>query len=131
MKRDLATRLNSATVHMNRALRRPGAGEDLAAEHRSALGVVFFTGSIRMGALVPVALDMHIGMVVDRVGGRADALHERDGGLPAGAAVRLRERLALARPAARREERRERLLIQTRLLVRKRHCPPPPSPFRA
>jgi len=54
MKRDLATRLNSATVHVNRALRRPGAGEDLAAEHRSALGVVFFTGSIRMGALAAV-----------------------------------------------------------------------------
>src|SRR5690348_18394408 len=51
MKRDLATRLNSATVHMGRALRRTGPGEDLAAEHRSALGVVFFAGPIRMSAL--------------------------------------------------------------------------------
>jgi len=51
MKRDLATRINSATVHVVRALRRPEAGEDLAAEHRSALGVVYFAGPIRMGAL--------------------------------------------------------------------------------
>src|SRR5439155_5963564 len=51
MKRDLAIRLNSATVHIGRALRRPRAGKDLAAEQRSALGVVFFAGPIRMGAL--------------------------------------------------------------------------------
>lgn len=51
MKRDLATRLNSAAVHMNRALRRPVGAEELAAEHRSALGVVAFAGPIRMGAL--------------------------------------------------------------------------------
>jgi DNA-binding MarR family transcriptional regulator len=51
MKRDLATRLNSATVHMGRALRRPEQPEGLAAEHRSALGVVYFAGPIRMGAL--------------------------------------------------------------------------------
>ena len=51
MKRALATRLNSATVHIGRALRRPAAGEELAAEHRSALGVVVFDGPIRMGAL--------------------------------------------------------------------------------
>src|SRR4051794_19638156 len=51
MKQDLATRLNSATVHIGRALRRPEMGEDLAAEHRSALAVVFFAGPIRMGAL--------------------------------------------------------------------------------
>ena len=51
MKRDLATRLNSATVHLGRALRRPEQAEVLAAEHRSALGVVVFAGPIRMGAL--------------------------------------------------------------------------------
>ena len=51
MRQDLATRLNSATVHVVRALRRPVVGEELAAEHRSALGVVVFAGPIRMGAL--------------------------------------------------------------------------------
>jgi len=51
MKRDLATRVNSVTVHIGRALRRPEAGEALAAEHRSALGVVYFAGPIRMGTL--------------------------------------------------------------------------------
>ena len=49
-RRGLATRLNSATVHIGRALRKEGPGP-LAAEHRSALGVVFFAGPIRMGAL--------------------------------------------------------------------------------
>jgi DNA-binding MarR family transcriptional regulator len=47
----VATRLNSAAVHLNRALRRGSVGADLAAEHRSALSVVFFVGPIRMGAL--------------------------------------------------------------------------------
>ena len=43
--------MNSATVHIGRALRRPPRGEELAAEHRSALSVVFFAGPVRMGAL--------------------------------------------------------------------------------
>ena len=49
---ELAQRLNSATVHLMRALRqdRPAA-PGLAAEHRSALGVVVFSGSISIGAL--------------------------------------------------------------------------------
>ena len=51
MKGDLATRLNSATVHLGRALRKPAGGEDLAAEHRSALSVIVFAGPIRMSVL--------------------------------------------------------------------------------
>ena len=47
---DLATRLNSATVHLIRALRQD-APSGLAAEHRSALGVIVFGGAIAMGAL--------------------------------------------------------------------------------
>jgi DNA-binding MarR family transcriptional regulator len=48
---DLARRLNSATVHLMRALRqdRPSAG--IAAEHSSALGAVVFGGPISIGAL--------------------------------------------------------------------------------
>ena len=51
MRGTVATRLNSATVHIGRALRRDTAPRRLAAEHRSALGVVYFAGPIRMGAL--------------------------------------------------------------------------------
>ena len=51
MKQRVAWRLNSATVHIGRALRRDQAPGPLAAEHRSALGVVHFAGPIRMGAL--------------------------------------------------------------------------------
>jgi len=51
MKGTVATRLNSATVHIGRALRRETSQHRLAAEHRSALGVVYFGGPIRMGAL--------------------------------------------------------------------------------
>ena len=54
MKPDLANRLNSATVHIGRALRKPSGGEGLAAEHRSAMSVVFFAGPIRMSALAAV-----------------------------------------------------------------------------
>jgi DNA-binding MarR family transcriptional regulator len=50
-KGPLATRLNSATVHISRALRKDGLPSVLAAEHRSAMSVVFFAGPIRMGAL--------------------------------------------------------------------------------
>ena len=53
-RRGLATRLNSATVHIGRALRKDQGPASLAAEHRSALGVVFFAGPIRMGALAAV-----------------------------------------------------------------------------
>jgi DNA-binding MarR family transcriptional regulator len=38
-------------VHIGRALRKDSLPEALAAEHRSAMGVVFFAGPIRMGAL--------------------------------------------------------------------------------
>jgi DNA-binding MarR family transcriptional regulator len=48
---DLARRLNSATVHLMRALRQDPAPSGLAAEHRSALGVVVFGGPISIGAL--------------------------------------------------------------------------------
>src|ERR671936_2010274 len=51
MKRSLADRLNSATVHVGRALRGGLDAYGLAAEQRSALGVVVFAGPIRMGAL--------------------------------------------------------------------------------
>ncbi|HKW78662.1 MAG TPA: MarR family transcriptional regulator [Candidatus Limnocylindria bacterium] len=51
MKGNLATRLNSATVHIGRALRKEAVPSPVAAEHRSALGVVYFAGPIRMGAL--------------------------------------------------------------------------------
>ena len=50
-KAPLATRLNSATVHIGRALRKDSQPAVLAAEHRSALSVVVFAGQIRMGAL--------------------------------------------------------------------------------
>lgn len=49
-ERDLAWRLNSATVHLNRALR-DGRGVGLAAEHRSALSVVAFMAPIAIGDL--------------------------------------------------------------------------------
>ena len=51
MKPRLAARLNSATVHIGRALRKDAPPGPIAAEHRSALGVVYFAGPIRMGAL--------------------------------------------------------------------------------
>ena len=38
-------------MHIARALRKDTQPGPLAAEHRSALGVVFFAGAIRMGAL--------------------------------------------------------------------------------
>ena len=38
-------------MHISRALRKDSQPEALAAEHRSALSVVFFAGPIRMGAL--------------------------------------------------------------------------------
>ena len=85
MKGDLATRLNSATVHIGRALRRPGAGEDLAAEHRSALSVVAFSGHIRMSALAsaegvgPPAMTRTVG-ILERAGlvrRRTDPADER------------------------------------------------------
>lgn len=38
-------------MHIGRALRKDSLPEALAAEHRSALSVVFFGGPIRMGAL--------------------------------------------------------------------------------
>ena len=48
----LAQRLNSATVHLMRALRQePSGSAGLAAEHSSALGVVVFAGPISIGAL--------------------------------------------------------------------------------
>src|SRR6266851_1594820 len=51
MRQSVAWRLNSATVHIGRALRKDLGPSSLAAEHRSALGVVYFAGPIRMGAL--------------------------------------------------------------------------------
>jgi DNA-binding MarR family transcriptional regulator len=48
---ELAQRLNSATVHLMRALRQDTPSSGLAAEHRSALGVVVFAGPISIGAL--------------------------------------------------------------------------------
>lgn len=73
MRRTLAGRVNSAAVHLNRALRRDQAPVPLAAEHRSALGVVYFAGPIRMGALA----------AAERVGApamtRTVAILEREG----------------------------------------------------
>jgi len=51
VRKSLETRLNSACVHINRALRRESEPVGLAAEHRSALGVVYFAGPMRMGRL--------------------------------------------------------------------------------
>ena len=51
MKRNLASRLNSATVHVGRALRAGADTHGLAAEQRSALSVIYFAGPMRMGAL--------------------------------------------------------------------------------
>jgi DNA-binding MarR family transcriptional regulator len=48
---ELAQRLNSATVHLMRALRQDRPASGLAAEHSSALGVVVFAGPISIGAL--------------------------------------------------------------------------------
>jgi DNA-binding MarR family transcriptional regulator len=48
---ELAQRLNSATVHLMRALRQDRPASGLAAEHSSALGVVVFGGPISIGAL--------------------------------------------------------------------------------
>jgi DNA-binding MarR family transcriptional regulator len=48
---ELAQRLNSATVHLMRALRQDTPPSGLAAEHSSALGVVVFAGPISIGAL--------------------------------------------------------------------------------
>jgi DNA-binding MarR family transcriptional regulator len=53
-QRSAASRLNSAQVHLGRALRRASGGPGLAAEVRSALGVVYFAGPIRMGDLAAV-----------------------------------------------------------------------------
>jgi DNA-binding MarR family transcriptional regulator len=50
-RRRAAWRLNSAQVHLGRALRRAAEPGRLAAEQRSALGVVNFAGPIRVGAL--------------------------------------------------------------------------------
>ena|SRR5687767_3223639 len=50
-RRTLAARLNTVTVHAARALRRDAAASDLAAEHRTALGMVYFAGPLRMGTL--------------------------------------------------------------------------------
>jgi len=83
MKRDLATRLNSATVHLGRALRRPEQAEGLAAEHRSALGVVVFAGPIRIGALAaaervgPPAMTRTVG-ILERAGLVRREADERD-----------------------------------------------------
>ena len=46
-----AERLNSASVHINRALKKGAIGDDIAAELRSALAVVHFAGPLRMGTL--------------------------------------------------------------------------------
>src|SRR5439155_24494023 len=51
MKRTLASRLNSATVHVGRALRAGADTHGLAAEQPSALSVTYFAGPLRMGAL--------------------------------------------------------------------------------
>ena len=51
---ELAQRLNSATVHLMRALRQGPSPNGLAAEHRSALGVVVFGGPISIGALARI-----------------------------------------------------------------------------
>ena len=51
MRRSVAARLNSTTVLLGRALRGAGPIGSLAAEHRSALGAVYYLGPIRMGAL--------------------------------------------------------------------------------
>jgi DNA-binding MarR family transcriptional regulator len=48
---DLARRLNGATVHMVRALRRANQRSALADEHRAALGIVVHGGPIRIGDL--------------------------------------------------------------------------------
>ena len=93
MKRDLATRLNSATVHIGRALRRHVAGEPIATEQRSALSVVFFAGPIRMSALA----------AIERVG--APAMTRTVGILERGGLVRRRidpadERAVLVEPTA-------------------------------
>src|SRR5262245_55033596 len=47
--RDLAMRLNSATVHMGRALR--GSGTGLPVEHQSVLTAVVFGGPMAIGDL--------------------------------------------------------------------------------
>jgi DNA-binding MarR family transcriptional regulator len=50
--RNLGARLNSIAVHLGRGLRRrDGIGDQLAAEHRSALAVVALDGPIRMNEL--------------------------------------------------------------------------------
>jgi DNA-binding MarR family transcriptional regulator len=51
MKRNLASRLNSATVHVGRALRVGTETYGLGAEQRSALSAAYFAGPLRMGAL--------------------------------------------------------------------------------
>jgi DNA-binding MarR family transcriptional regulator len=48
---ELAQRLNSATVHLMRALRQGRLASGLAAEHSSALGVIVFGGPLSIGAL--------------------------------------------------------------------------------
>jgi DNA-binding MarR family transcriptional regulator len=49
-RRDVASRLNSATIHLVRALRQIGPA-GVAAEHRSALTAVVFSGPLSIGAL--------------------------------------------------------------------------------
>ncbi|HEY6957785.1 MAG TPA: MarR family transcriptional regulator [Candidatus Limnocylindria bacterium] len=48
---ELARRLNSATVHLMRALRQDGAEGGLSAEHRVALGALVFAGPMSIGDL--------------------------------------------------------------------------------
>ncbi len=49
--RELAQRLNAATVHLMRALRQESDAGDLAAEHRTTLAAVVFAGPMPIGAL--------------------------------------------------------------------------------
>jgi DNA-binding MarR family transcriptional regulator len=51
MKPGLGSRLNSATVHIGRALRSSSVGASMPIEHRSALSAIVFAGPIRMSAL--------------------------------------------------------------------------------
>lgn len=48
---ELARRLNSATVHLMRVLRQDAAESGLAAEHRTALGALVFSGPMSIGDL--------------------------------------------------------------------------------
>ena len=111
---DLAWRLNSATVHLNRALR-DGRGIGLAAEHRSALSVVAFMAPIAIGelarservgapAMTKTVKILEAAGLVRREQDPADGRRVRVRATPAGAAMIRRgrdERVAKIRQAIR------------------------------